>query len=162
MTVAKNIGMHVLCHSPMFLPLSPFISDRRWAKRMSETRGDYPWRRKPLAGLSATDLNGVRPYLGITPPFHEADATSGRSARRLRSQRPRFVIVAVCLRQTKGRSARRRRAATMASLKKPIRLRHYLLLTTTVGSLGIVIGALEASFEQQHHFRHVVFVDEEV
>ncbi|MEZ6133172.1 MAG: hypothetical protein R3C59_31275 [Planctomycetaceae bacterium] len=50
----------------------------------------------------------------------------------------------------------------VASIHKPIRLRHYLLLATTVGSLGIVIGALGASFEQHHHFRHVVFVDEEV
>lgn len=49
-----------------------------------------------------------------------------------------------------------------ASIEKPIRLPHYLLLTMTVGSLGILIGALGASFEQQHHFRHVVFVDEEV
>ncbi|GAB5441176.1 MAG: ATP synthase subunit alpha [Fuerstiella sp.] len=49
-----------------------------------------------------------------------------------------------------------------ASVAQPIQWRHYLLLATTVGSLGIIIGALGASFEQQHYFRHVIFVDEEV
>ena len=49
-----------------------------------------------------------------------------------------------------------------ASIERPIRMEHYGLLAATVSSLGILIGALGASFEQQHHFRHVVFVDEEV
>lgn len=49
-----------------------------------------------------------------------------------------------------------------ASVTQPIQWPHYLLLATTVGSLGIIIGALGASFEQQHYFRHVIFVDEEV
>ena len=49
-----------------------------------------------------------------------------------------------------------------ASAEKPITAYQYFLLAGTVGSLGIMIGALGASFEQQSHFRHVVFVDEEV
>ncbi|MEZ6118877.1 MAG: hypothetical protein R3C28_20230 [Pirellulaceae bacterium] len=49
-----------------------------------------------------------------------------------------------------------------ASAEKPIAAYQYFLLAGTVGSLGIMIGALGASFEQQSHFRHVVFVDEEV
>ena len=49
-----------------------------------------------------------------------------------------------------------------ASVETPIATRHYLMLATTVGSLGILIGALGASFEQQNYFRHVVVVDEEV
>ena len=49
-----------------------------------------------------------------------------------------------------------------ASVENDIRWQHYVLMAGTVGSLGILIGALGASFEQQHYFRHVVFVDEEV
>lgn len=49
-----------------------------------------------------------------------------------------------------------------ASVKPPLRVGHYLQMATIVGSLGIVIGALGASFEEQRHFRHVVLVDEEV
>lgn len=30
------------------------------------------------------------------------------------------------------------------------------------GSLGLLIGALGASFESQNYFRHVIFVDEEI
>jgi len=37
-----------------------------------------------------------------------------------------------------------------------------LLLSATVASLGLVIGALGASFEHEHEFRHTLFVDEEV
>ena len=29
-------------------------------------------------------------------------------------------------------------------------------------SLGILIGALGASFESNHYFRHIIFVDEEI
>jgi hypothetical protein len=29
-------------------------------------------------------------------------------------------------------------------------------------SLGLLIGALGASFESQHYFRHVIYVDEEI
>lgn len=49
-----------------------------------------------------------------------------------------------------------------ASLSVELGLRHYLLMAATVGSLGVLIGALGASFEQHAHFRHVVYVDEEV
>ncbi|MCG6158148.1 hypothetical protein [Rubinisphaera margarita] len=49
-----------------------------------------------------------------------------------------------------------------ASVDSPLQIGHYLRMATIVGSLGIVIGALGASFEEQHHFRHVVLVDEEV
>lgn len=37
----------------------------------------------------------------------------------------------------------------------------YLHTSLLVSTLGLVIGALGASFEEQHYFRHVVFVDEE-
>jgi hypothetical protein len=39
--------------------------------------------------------------------------------------------------------------------------RPYLSMATCVASLGLVVGALGTSFEEQHHFRHVIFVDEE-
>lgn len=38
---------------------------------------------------------------------------------------------------------------------------HYLRFSGIAASLGILIGALGASFEDQHHFRHITFVDEE-
>jgi hypothetical protein len=38
----------------------------------------------------------------------------------------------------------------------------YGKLASFVASLGLVIGALGASFEQQHYFRHITFVDEEI
>ncbi|MDO6460360.1 hypothetical protein Q4485_06605 [Granulosicoccaceae sp. 1_MG-2023] len=40
-------------------------------------------------------------------------------------------------------------------------LTQYLLVDLLVTTLGLLIGALGASFEEQHYFRHVVFVDEE-
>jgi ABC-type Fe3+ transport system permease subunit len=39
---------------------------------------------------------------------------------------------------------------------------HYVRFAGIASSLSIVIGALGASFEEQHHFRHITFVDEEV
>lgn len=39
---------------------------------------------------------------------------------------------------------------------------HYLLLSGFIASLGIFIGSLGVSFEDQHYFRHITFVDEEV
>ena len=39
---------------------------------------------------------------------------------------------------------------------------HYFSLALFVSSLGIFIGALGASFEEQTYFRHVTFVDEEI
>jgi hypothetical protein len=38
---------------------------------------------------------------------------------------------------------------------------HYLVFAAFVASLGILIGALGASFENQTYFRHVAYVDEE-
>lgn len=38
---------------------------------------------------------------------------------------------------------------------------NYLQTNMLVTTLGLLIGALGASFEEQHHFRHIVFVDEE-
>ncbi|MCO8121631.1 hypothetical protein NHH03_07775 [Stieleria sp. TO1_6] len=35
-------------------------------------------------------------------------------------------------------------------------------MATFSASLGIMIGALGASFESQHYFRHIIFVDEEI
>lgn len=48
-----------------------------------------------------------------------------------------------------------------ASLEARIGLRHYLVLGGFVASLGIFIGALGASFEGQHYFRHITYADEE-
>lgn len=39
---------------------------------------------------------------------------------------------------------------------------HYLVLSGFISSLGIFIGSLGVSFEDQHYFRHITFVDEEV
>lgn len=39
---------------------------------------------------------------------------------------------------------------------------HYLLFAGFVSAAGIVIGAVGASFEGDHYFRHTVYVDEEV
>ena len=36
-----------------------------------------------------------------------------------------------------------------------------LVLAAFVASLGLVIGALGASFEEEHYIRHIAFVDEE-
>lgn len=38
----------------------------------------------------------------------------------------------------------------------------YVQTALLVTTLGLLIGALGATFEDQHHFRHVVFVDEEI
>lgn len=48
------------------------------------------------------------------------------------------------------------------SIEGPISAHHYFSLAVFVASLGILIGALGATFEQQHYFRHVTFVDEEL
>ncbi|MEX2632198.1 MAG: hypothetical protein WD341_19885 [Tistlia sp.] len=39
---------------------------------------------------------------------------------------------------------------------------HYLVMSGFVASLGIVIGALGASFEARSHFRPIAFIDEEI
>ncbi|HXV62527.1 MAG TPA: hypothetical protein VEK15_17645 [Vicinamibacteria bacterium] len=49
-----------------------------------------------------------------------------------------------------------------SSLAEPIHGSHYGRLAAFVASLGILIGALGASFEGYQYFRHVIFVDEEV
>jgi hypothetical protein len=37
-----------------------------------------------------------------------------------------------------------------------------VILAAVVATLGLLIGAFGASFEQQHFFRHVAHVDEEI
>jgi len=39
--------------------------------------------------------------------------------------------------------------------------RHYLTFAGFVATLGLVAGALGASFEQEVYFRHVLLIDEE-
>lgn len=48
-----------------------------------------------------------------------------------------------------------------AALEGAVEPRHYLIFAAFVASLGLVIGALGASFEEQKYFRHVAYVDEE-
>ena len=48
-----------------------------------------------------------------------------------------------------------------ASLDGDVRARHFFVLAGFVAALGIIIGALGASFEEEGYFRHVAFVDEE-
>lgn len=52
-------------------------------------------------------------------------------------------------------------AAWAVSLDEPFRGIHFLRLSLVIASLASVIGALGASFEEHHHFRHITFVDEE-
>jgi hypothetical protein len=49
-----------------------------------------------------------------------------------------------------------------ASLDRPPGWGHYAALSAFVSSLGLMIGAFGASFENQHYFRHVTHVDEEL
>ncbi len=48
-----------------------------------------------------------------------------------------------------------------ASIHGHILFRHYLLLAGFVAAMGIIVGALGASFEARGLFRHVAYVDEE-
>jgi predicted Zn-dependent protease len=48
-----------------------------------------------------------------------------------------------------------------ASLHGDVHTLHYVVLAGFVASLGLLIGALGASFEQQHYFRHITYIDEE-
>jgi hypothetical protein len=48
-----------------------------------------------------------------------------------------------------------------ASLNGEIQAVHYVVLAAFVASLGLLIGALGASFEQHYYFRHVTYIDEE-
>jgi hypothetical protein len=52
-------------------------------------------------------------------------------------------------------------SAWASSVRGEITIDDYFLLAAFVTSLSLVIGALGASFEDQHHFRHIIFVDEE-
>ena len=52
-------------------------------------------------------------------------------------------------------------SAWASSLEGHITSVHYVILAAFVASLGLLIGALGASFEQQHYFRHVTYIDEE-
>lgn len=49
-----------------------------------------------------------------------------------------------------------------ASLEGGVALSHYFVLAGFIASLGIVIGSLGASFEEQQYFRHIAYVDEEI
>lgn len=48
------------------------------------------------------------------------------------------------------------------SLGEPVRFVHYVAFGQLTASLGILIGSLGASFEGQHYFRHIAYVDEEL
>lgn len=48
------------------------------------------------------------------------------------------------------------------SVIQDVRFVHYVMASLFVTTLGLLIGALGASFEEQYYFRHIVFVDEEV
>jgi len=48
-----------------------------------------------------------------------------------------------------------------ASVADPLSWRSYLTFTALVASLGLLVGALGASFEGQHYFRHVTYIDRE-
>lgn len=52
-------------------------------------------------------------------------------------------------------------ASWTASLGAPAVLGQYVVLAGFVASLGIVIGTLGASFEEQNYIRHIAYVDEE-
>lgn len=49
-----------------------------------------------------------------------------------------------------------------ASLPEPPGVTQHLALAQLVAGLGILIGALGASFEGRHYFRHITYVDEEL
>jgi hypothetical protein len=53
-------------------------------------------------------------------------------------------------------------ASWAASLDGRIGLPNYLSLAQLTASLGLLIGALGASFEGQDYFRHIAYVDEEL
>ena len=53
-------------------------------------------------------------------------------------------------------------ANSQAAANNLITAGSYLKMATFCASLGLLIGALGASFEEQTHFQHVIFVDEEL
>ena len=52
-------------------------------------------------------------------------------------------------------------AGWAASLGEPVGVRQVLTFAGFVAALGLSVGALGASFEEQTYFRHVAYVDEE-
>ena len=53
-------------------------------------------------------------------------------------------------------------AASQALEAASVGLEPRLRMAAFCASIGLLIGSLGASFEEQHHFRHVIFVDEEL
>jgi hypothetical protein len=53
-------------------------------------------------------------------------------------------------------------ASWAASLNGKVSWLNYLTLGQLTASLGLIIGALGASFEGQEYFRHIAYVDEEL
>jgi hypothetical protein len=53
-------------------------------------------------------------------------------------------------------------AAWAPSLEGHISTANYMILAAFVASLGLLIGALGASFEHQYYFRHMTYIDEEI
>jgi hypothetical protein len=47
------------------------------------------------------------------------------------------------------------------SVEGALTTQHYLSHAGLVAALGLVIGALGASFEGQYYFQHITYVDEE-
>ena len=52
-------------------------------------------------------------------------------------------------------------AGWVVSLDDDIQVVHYVILAAFVAPLGLLIGALGASFEQHYYFRHITYIDEE-
>lgn len=127
-----------------------------------------------VAGLSLIALAGTTAYVAVRQKL-----LLRRDGRRLTEQIvtsnvAAVVIVATGMLVTYGLLAALALAAGWwlfpaavlkgwaASVEGPLSAGHRLLVAGIVASLGIVIGALGASFEQNRYFRHVVFVDEEL
>lgn len=53
-------------------------------------------------------------------------------------------------------------ASWAATVKHPDEFFSYVKLSMFIASAGMAIGALGASFEDNHYFRHITFVDEEI
>lgn len=53
-------------------------------------------------------------------------------------------------------------AASQALAETDVGFAERARMATFCASIGLLIGSLGASFEEQHHFRHVIFVDEEL
>ena len=53
-------------------------------------------------------------------------------------------------------------AASHGLAEADVGLAERVRMAAFCASIGLLIGSLGASFEEQHHFRHVIFVDEEL